>query len=41
MEEMDRRIRTISHAFETALLERGFVALLLPLLLAFATLLAR
>lgn len=38
---MDRRIRIIGQAIESALLERGFVALLLPLLLAFATLLAR
>ncbi len=38
---MDRRLRTIGQVLESALLERGLVALALPLLLALATLLAR
>jgi len=36
-----RRLRTIAQALEGALLERGLVALLLPVLLAFAFVLAR
>ena len=38
---MDRRLRTITLAAQHALLDRGLVALLLPLGLAFLTLLAR
>jgi hypothetical protein len=38
---MDRRLKTIAHVFENALIERGLVTLAFPLLLALAALLAR